>query len=250
MKTTRLLIAGAAALLLLAGTAIADSTHTCQGNANCSQTTNDVTQNVNTANGGAGGQGGQGGVGIGIGKGGDGGNATIERGAVKVENDNTNLNLQGQKQKQSQSQAAVSVSEVDESGNSNVHIEGDRFPRQTATAYVAAGQIGNNVCRYDVGAAGQGPAVGLSFLLGLGDDGCETRTNANTLLNTGNFYLSKGMPETAELYFDASRRMICSLDEVGEQNSEPGTLCGPRAVPAPVASIEPPARVTMVPIKD
>ena len=226
MKTTRLLIVGAAALLLLAGPAAAsgDTEIDCNGNGSCAttnnSTTNNTTQNVNSATGGTG-------VGIGVGKGGDGGNATIERGAVKVDNKNTNL----QKQKQSQSQAAIagsySESEVKNSGNSDVAIN---YERNTASAYAAPGAIGNNICRSGIGAGGQGPAIGLSFNFANLDEGCEARTNAQVLLNTANYFQKTGDRAKAAQYYAASDREICSIDSIREKNGGPGELCGPVVV--------------------
>ena len=249
MKTTRLLIAGAAALLLLAGPAAAsgDTEIDCNGNGSCTTENNTTTNNA----GGQGGQGGTGvGVGIGVGKGGDGGNATIERGAVKNTNENTNLNLQGQKQKQSQSQAAIagaySESEVKNSGNSDVAIN---YERNTASAYAAPGAIGNNICRSGIGAGGQGPAIGLSFNFANLDDGCEARTNAQVLLNTANYFQKSGNGAKAAQYYAASDREICSIDSIREKNSGPGELCGPVVV-AQAPSEPRVVLAPMLPIKD
>ena len=249
MKTTRLLIAGAAALLLLAGPAAAsgDTEIDCNGNGSCAttnnSTTNNTTQNVNSATGGTG-------VGIGVGKGGDGGNATIERGAVKNKNENTNLNLQGQKQQQGQiqgqHQSSYSKSEVENSGNSDVAIN---YERNTASAYVAPGAIGNNICRSGIGAGGQGPAIGLSFNFANLDDGCEARTNAQVLLNTANYFQKSGNGAKAAQYYAASDREICSIDSIREKNSGPGELCGPVVV-AQAPSEPRIVLAPMMPIKD
>ena len=231
MKTTRLLIAGAAALLLLAGTAIADSTHTCQGNADCSQTTNDVTQNVNTATGG---------------KGGDGGNATIERGAVKNKNENTNLNLQGQKQQQGQiqgqHQSSYSKSEVDDSGNSynKINIEGDDYRRQTPPAFGVPLAVGNEVCAQSQTAGGSSPIFGFSLGITHDNEGCNMRRNAAMLI---------ALKQPA-----AAVELLCQDDDIRAAMVSAGTPCAAdRPAETPVAEAPQPARVVlapMMPIKD
>jgi hypothetical protein len=166
MRFTIILLASVA----FAGAALADSEHNCVGNANCSTTTNDndpitntngnANTNVNTATGGAGGQGGEGGNGFGIGVGfggkAEGGNAKveIERGAFDI--DNKNLNLQGQQQQQKasarSSSDSFSKSKVEDSGNSSVYIEGDRYPKIPVASAIAPSASGN--CQSFLGASG------------------------------------------------------------------------------------------------
>jgi hypothetical protein len=190
MRFTIILLASVA----FAGAALADSNHTCVGNANCSTTNND-NDTYNTTN-----KGGTGiGVGIGYGEGGDGGNATIARGAVNNENENTNkldskidnkidnrdtntvvstnVNAQSQGQEQQQKQSlrnsnsSRSSSRVDDSGNSSVYIEGDRYPKIPVASAIAPSASGN--CQSFLGGAGQGISVGASGLIPISSNWCR-----------------------------------------------------------------------------
>jgi hypothetical protein len=187
MRFTIILLASVA----FAGAALADSEHNCVGNANCSTTNNDndpitntngnANTNVNTATGGAGGQGGEGGNGFGIGVGfggkAEGGNAKveIERGAFDI--DNKNLNLQGQQQQQQQKASArsssdsFSKSKVEDSGNSSVYIEGDRYPKIPVASAIAPSASGN--CQSFLGGAGQGISAGASGLIPISSNWCR-----------------------------------------------------------------------------
>lgn len=239
MKTTRLLIAGAAALLLLAGPAAAsgDTEIDCNGNGSCAttnnSTTNNTTQNVNSATGGTG-------VGIGVGKGGDGGNATIERGAVKNKNENTNLNLQGQKQQQNA--FSYSKSEVDDSGNSynKINIEGDDYRRQTPPAFGVPLAVGNEVCAQSQTAGGSSPIFGFSLGITHDNEGCNMRRNAAMLI---------ALKQPA-----AAVELLCQDDDIRAAMVSAGTPCAAdRQAETPVAEAPPSTRIVlapMVPIKD
>ena len=245
MKTTRLLIVGAAALLLLAGPAAAsgDTEIDCNGNGSCAttnnSTTNNTTQNVNSATGGTG-------VGIGVGKGGDGGNATIERGAVKNKNENTNLNLQGQKQQQGQiqgqHQSSYSKSEVDDSGNSynKINIEGDDYRRQTPPAFGVPLAVGNEVCAQSQTAGGSSPIFGFSLGITHDNEGCNMRRNAAMLI---------ALKQPA-----AAVELLCQDDDIRAAMVSAGTPCAAdRPAETPVAEAPPSTRIAvapMVPIKD
>ena len=178
------------ASVAFSGAALADSNHSCTGNANCSTTNND-NDTYNTTN-----KGGTGiGVRIGYGEGGDGGNATIERGAVNNENENTNkldskidnrdtntvvstnVNTQSQGQEQEQKQylhnsnTSRSSSKVNDSGNSSVYIEGDRYPKIPVASAIAPHADGN--CQSFLGGAGQGTSLGASGLIPISSNWCR-----------------------------------------------------------------------------
>lgn len=183
MRFTIILLASVA----FAGAALADSNHTCVGNANCSTTNND-NDTYNTTN--------KGGTGIGIGYG-EGGDATIARGAVNNENENTNkldskidnkidnrdtntvvstnAQSQGQEQEQKQylhnSNSSRSSSKVNDSGNSSVYIEGDRYPKIPVASAIAPHAEGN--CQSFLGGAGQGISAGASGLIPISSNWCR-----------------------------------------------------------------------------
>lgn len=204
-----------AAFVIVVTSAFADSEHTCVGNANCSVTNSDTTNNVATSSAAAAASASNVNAPITV-------NTNIAKGG---NSSNRNTNKQGQAQLQGQTQ--TQRQSIDDSGNSNVAITNPRQPVSSAVA--AALAASDEACMGSSTIGGQGVGFGLSFGTTWTDDACQARKDAASLALLG--------------YADAARARLCQTEGNREAFAKTGQPCdgeAPAATPAPVAGTSEP----------
>ena len=127
---------------------------------------------------------------------------------------NVNLNDNDQSNQQSQKQTSTSSAGVALSGNSAVVVEGDRFPKQTASAASVIGPPSPIVCSLPRGGSGQGPDFGLSFIFGSDDGPCNARAWYALLSQTDPIMANAYACEADSDFRRAARKLY----EAGQKN--------------------------------